>query len=139
MQILKVSLIILFGFELKHFLADFTGLQTKQMLANKGNLLKWGGYEHAFVHAALTALVVWVLCAPWLYLLDIDRMVPLLVRCCLLEFVWHWLTDYIKATVTQQNKWQTSNQQYWVAMGLDQLSHQCCYILLVWYLAPAII
>ncbi|MBN9053789.1 MAG: DUF3307 domain-containing protein, partial [Rhizobiales bacterium] len=49
--------LLFIGLELKHYIADYF-LQPGWMLGGKGDFRKTGGYAHAGVHAALTALVL---------------------------------------------------------------------------------
>ncbi len=111
-----LTIVLLFGLFLKHFLCDFVW-QTPWMLAGKGDMRCLGGYAHAGLHALLTAVVLWSF--------DQNGWLAL----ALFEFVVHYLVDWSKVRIgsglTQADK------RYWIAFGADQLAHALTYLAIV--------
>ena len=113
--------LLFFGLELKHYVADYF-LQPAWMLAGKGDLRQPGGYAHAGVHAALTALVLLLAAAP-------PATLMLIVAA---EFVVHYVLDYSKIHYSRGVHVDTEPRRFWGLHGLDQLTHQLTYGVIIY-------
>lgn len=131
-------LVLLALLQFKHFVVDFTSMQTPYMYLNKGNPRHPGGYYHALLHVFCTLLTLQIasyctgtfthMAHP---LAERAFVIPVL-QCAVVEFVWHWVTDLVKTDVVKVKGWKADkHQQFWTALGVDQLSHQWCYLVMV--------
>lgn len=109
--ILIISLLII-----KHFVLDFL-YQPEWMWKNKGNLKHYGGYAHAGLHAVGTFILLF-----WIN--------PLLViYCALAEGVAHYVIDYNKMNIVKSKGWgANTHNEFWIALGVDQMLHYFCYV-----------
>ena len=114
--------VLLLGFQLKHFIADYL-LQTGWMIAQKGNLRAWGGYAHAGVHVLGSAIVLAIAHVPWL------TAVLLLAA----EFVIHYALDFAKVGYGRGIDPDEHAQRFWAMHGLDQLLHQLTYAAMIYF------
>ena len=71
--------VLMIGLELKHFVADYL-LQPGWILAGKGDFRKPGGYAHAGIHVAFSALVLAIAGTPLAPLLAIIAAEFVLIR-----------------------------------------------------------
>lgn len=115
--------LLLIFFEFKHFVADFL-LQNKYML---GKFKPGWGFvlplsAHCAVHAAFTLGL--------LLTLGQSNLWPLAV----FDFVSHFFIDRLKASPKLLGKWHPNDSKFWYALGLDQLLHHICAILIVYIL-----
>ena len=106
-------LILLF---LKHYLLDFVW-QNSYMFQNKGTFLHPGGWLHAGLHSVATLILLLLIGYPDIALI-----------CSAMEFVIHYLTDYIKVNIEKKFSLSISDPRYWQLFGLDQLIHNITYI-----------
>ncbi len=113
--------LLLIGLELKHFVADYL-LQPGWMLAGKGSFTRIGGYAHAGVHAAMTAVLLLIVSTPL-------SMLALLV---VAEFVVHYLLDWSKIQYSRGVHVDTMPQRFWALHGADQLAHQVTYAAIIY-------
>ncbi|WP_055046938.1 DUF3307 domain-containing protein [Devosia sp. A16] len=113
--------LLFIGLELKHYIADYF-LQPGWMLGGKGDFRKPGGYAHAGVHAALTALVLLLAGTPLSWLAAI----------VLAEFVVHYLLDYSKIHYSRGVHVDTQPRRFWSLHGLDQITHQLTYAAIIY-------
>jgi hypothetical protein len=105
---------------IKHYIADFV-LQFEYMVEQKGTYGRRGGLDHALMHGALTAMVMYVC-------LSVVSVVPAVVL-GLIDSIMHYHIDYVKA------RWGTrdpNKQRFWIELGADQMAHYLFYIWLVW-------
>jgi hypothetical protein len=109
-------LILLF---VKHYLFDYVW-QNPYMFQNKGILFHPGGLLHAGLHSVAT-----------LILLLLIGYTEIALICSAIEFVIHYLTDYIKVNIEKKFRLSTSDPRYWQLFGLDQLIHSITYIFIV--------
>lgn len=116
----QVFFLLLLGLEIKHFIADYL-LQTTMMLRGKGDLRAAGGYAHAGVHAAASAVVLFVAGVP---------LVPLL-GIILAEFCVHYGLDYWKMQYGRNVQASSQPKLFWALHGLDQLFHQLTYAAMI--------
>ncbi len=115
-------LICLIGLQFKHFLADFC-LQNLYMVTNKGRYGHPGGLLHAWVHASLTLVVLFV-AAP--------DGTPILTLAAF-EFFAHYHVDWAKEKLSEKMGVKKDTYPYWVALGIDQFMHHLTLIIVLWY------
>lgn len=113
--------VLMIGLELKHFVADYL-LQPGWILAGKGDFRKPGGYAHAGIHVAFSALVLALAGTP---------LAPLLAIIAA-EFVIHYLLDYAKIHYSHSVRMDSQAPKYWALFGLDQTAHQLTYAAMIW-------
>jgi hypothetical protein len=102
----------------KHFVADFV-LQTKFQYSNKGKFLHPGGLLHGLITIAATAVVLLAFRIP-------ISLWPLILG---VEFVAHYMMDFIKVRINQKMGWSpTTHQQYFILLGFDQMVHYLTYV-----------
>jgi hypothetical protein len=117
---LALFLILFVGFEAKHYLADYF-LQPAWMLGGKGDIRHPGGYAHAGVHAALSALVLLAAATP----------LPLLALLVAAEYCVHYGLDYAKIHYSRGIHIDTEPRRFWALHGIDQLTHQLTYAAII--------
>ena len=115
------SLLIMLGLVIKHFVADFL-LQFSWMIEEKGQLNRFGGYAHAAVHGAGTA--IWL----WIYGLGVAWIIAL----ALAEVAVHYAIDFTKARTTDHISSTAQPRLFWGLYGLDQLLHHLTYLVLTY-------
>jgi hypothetical protein len=111
-----VLLVLLCGFQIKHFIADYL-LQTPKMLAEKGEIGALGGYMHAAVHVIGSAIVLAVA----------GTKLPILIALLAAEFVVHYALDFFKAYYGRGVHSSDQPAKFWALHGLDQFLHQLTY------------
>ncbi|NQU67192.1 MAG: DUF3307 domain-containing protein [Candidatus Marinimicrobia bacterium] len=115
---------------IKHFLADFTPLQTHYMLANKGTYGHWGGISHAGVHAILSIIVLVIAS------IGFAEIRWAMIFCiCIGEFFIHYHMDWFKEYVCRVKEWKSTDYPFWGLFGIDQLVHHLTYIAMIWVYA----
>lgn len=107
-------------FQIKHFLCDFA-LQTSGQIRNKGVYLHPAGLTHAGLHAIGSVPAILVL----------TRSPLPLVVLPLVEFAFHYHTDYGKVKLDRHLRLNDQNTLYWIIFGTDQLIHQLTYIAMI--------
>lgn len=118
--------ILLVGFEVKHYVADYF-LQPAWMLGGKGDFHQLGGYAHAGVHVALSAVVLLLAGTP-----------PLtLGLLAIAEYVVHYALDYAKIHYSRGVRINTSPRRFWALHGVDQLTHQLTYAAMIYVVLDA--
>lgn len=113
--------LLLVGLELKHFVADYT-LQSPLILSGKGNLRAPGGYIHAGIHSAGSAVV----------LLLAGIKLPVLLALIAAEFVVHYGLDYAKIHYSRNVHAATQPSRFWALHGFDQLTHHLTYAAMIY-------
>jgi hypothetical protein len=124
----KEILVVLILFQIKHFFSDFP-LQSVYMLGKGKTGLAWimPLSAHCAVHAGLSLLII----------LFVN---PSLFWLVLAEFGAHFVIDRSKCLYKlPQGAWAPEDKgkyltKYYMAFGLDQLAHQGCYMLMVYFL-----
>lgn len=115
-------LILMFSLQMKHFVFDFI-LQPSFMYLNKGNIFHCGGWLHAGLHSVATVIILAILG---------NLSLSMLTSVFMLELFWHYITDYSKVNICSFYGWKANtSEKYWWMMGLDQLSHQLCYLAII--------
>ncbi|HUV32807.1 MAG TPA: DUF3307 domain-containing protein [Devosiaceae bacterium] len=115
-------LVLLVGFQIKHFLADYL-LQPGWMLQGKGSIAAAGGYIHAGVHSACSAIVLVVAGVP----------PGLTAVLAVAEFVVHYLLDFSKIRYSAGVDEAREPAKYWGMFGFDQLMHQLTYAAMIYF------
>jgi hypothetical protein len=118
---LALFLILFLGLEIKHYIADYF-LQPAWMLVGKGDLRHPGGYAHAGVHAALSAVVLLIAGTP----------LPILAALVVGEWVVHYVLDFSKIHYSRGVHVDTSPRRFWALHGVDQLTHQLTYAVMIY-------
>lgn len=112
-----MEMLFLFLLFVKHYIVDFV-LQTDAMVKGKGIYGNRDGIMHSAQHAIGTLIVAMLLLphpASWFLL-------------ALFDFIAHYHIDWIKMNWGNRD---ITNPRFWNHLGLDQLAHQCCYLLMV--------
>jgi hypothetical protein len=112
---------LLIGLEIKHYVADYF-LQPGWMLGGKGDLRHPGGYAHAAIHAALSALVLLVCGTP----------AGLVAMLFVAEFVLHYALDFAKIHYSMGVHVDKEPRRFWALHGIDQLTHQLTYAAMIY-------
>ncbi|MDR3473642.1 MAG: DUF3307 domain-containing protein [Devosia sp.] len=120
-------LLLLAGFELKHFVADYM-LQTGWMIAGKGRLAAPGGYAHAGIHVLGSAIILALLHVP----------APAIAELAAGEFVIHYALDFAKVYYGHGVNPDQDPQRFWALHGLDQVLHQLTYLGMTYFALRAI-
>ena len=118
---LGTVVLLLAGFELKHFIADYL-MQPGWMIAQKGNLGAPGGYVHACIHAAGSVLVLLLAAVP----------PGVLAGLVVAEFFIHYALDFAKARYGHGIDPDEDASSFWGLHGLDQLFHQLTYVVMLY-------
>lgn len=118
--------ILFVGFEIKHYVADYF-LQPAWMLGGKGDFRRLGGYAHAGVHVALSAVVLLLAGAPS----------PILALLAVAEYVVHYALDYAKVHYSRGVHIDTDPRRFWALHGADQLAHQLTYAAMIYAVLDA--
>ena len=120
MEILLLILLL----QIKHWYADFK-IQTYMQTVKKGVWLDPIGLSHTADH-------IW---CSFVALLVFNLLVPLSVTAMILavfaEGITHYIIDFVKVKYGIKDN---TKPLFWNQFGLDQLAHQSCYLLMVWYL-----
>ncbi len=123
----------------KHYVVDFTRLQTPWMYLNKGKYGHPGGLVHSLLQAVMSApLFLWAVTqsdgyalATWYKLAQL-QMVGVLI---LLEFLVHYHMDWFKVWLQTKKGWLPhTSPHYWSLLGVDQMVHHLTYVtmLAIW-------
>lgn len=116
---------LFFLFQVKHYYADFV-IQTYAQTVRKGIYRDPVGISHSVDHAwtTLVALLVFDIFFQPLTL-------TLMIGMTLLEAVVHYHIDWLKVKYGIKDN---TKPLFWNQFGMDQLAHQICYLLMVWYI-----
>lgn len=112
------GLIILYGLLIKHAIADLAIQSLRKTPGDKSNLRSLKGYIHAADHALLTFVVIALL----------TNNVLMSFSIALLDYVLHFIIDYIKTIIIKRYKWTTGHNAYWITQAVDQILHYTCYL-----------
>ncbi|QDH83665.1 hypothetical protein [Achromobacter phage Motura] len=123
----SMVVLLLCALQVKHFFVDFV-FQTDTMVREKGIYGAPGGLVHSLQHAVATGLIVpYFLVGP-----EVWRVVTMTLFIVVLEFMWHYHTDFYKMWHGKKHGLNPSHKAFWVSLGLDQLSHQLNYVVIIW-------
>ena len=116
------SLIFFFLLTVKHAVADL-GMQARLTDAKHGTklqLTKPRLWIHCSHHAVLTFVIA-------LLLVGVSKAIMLAA----LDFVLHFIIDYIKHKLAVRNGVTSKSQKYWEYATIDQIAHYTTYFILV--------
>ncbi len=121
MEILALILLL----QIKHYYADFA-IQTYAQTVRKGIYRDPVGISHSVDHVwtTLVALLVFDIFVVPLELFD-------MIAVALLEGIVHYHIDWTKVKFGTKDN---TKPMFWNQFGMDQLAHQACYLVMVWYL-----
>ena len=108
----------------KHFLADFCW-QSDRMIKDKGHFGRAGGFHHAGIHGILTYVIL-------MHFLGIQACAML----AMFDAVIHYAVDWTK--VRASVRLTTTDNAYWVWVGVDQLFHAFTYIMIAFVVSVLI-
>jgi hypothetical protein len=114
------ALLLLVGFQIKHFICDGP-LQTLSMVLAKSHYGRPLGVAHAAIHGVGTLAV---------FLLGGLSSALILA---LVDFVIHYHIDFAKENLVKRMGWGTDKGPFWWALSGDQALHQLTYLGLVWF------
>ena len=109
----------------KHAIADFF-LQTRYQWSNKGRYGHPGGLLHTAIHVCMSLPVLLIL-AP----INMEHAAMVMGA----EALVHYHCDWTKEQLVKRAGWTPVTDQFWRAMGIDQLVHGLTYVGMVWALA----
>ena len=111
-------LVLLF---IKHWYIDFVN-QSNEEVAGKGIYGNAHGLMHSIKHGVATTLIFLVYFQSFEFSVIIG----------LIDFVLHYHIDWGKMNINRRYGYTIEMPQFWAWLGLDQLAHQLCYVLLIW-------
>lgn len=111
-------LVLLF---IKHWYIDFVN-QSNEEVAGKGIYGNAHGLMHSIKHGVATTLIF----------LAYFQSFEFSVIIGLIDFVLHYHIDWAKMNINRRYGYTIEMPQFWAWLGLDQLAHQLCYVLLIW-------
>ena len=120
---------LLFLMVVKHFICDFalqgrlTGPHDKHLLTSRRLRL------HALDHAVGTAIVF--LFVARFYFAQGNLVFASIVLFPVLDFVGHFLIDWLKNNFVKHNGWSHSSREFWILTSIDQILHTTTYLAFV--------
>jgi hypothetical protein len=122
----ELALALMVAFCVKHYVWDFTRLQTPRMFLNKGTYGHPGGIAHTWVHA-LTSFLILMLLVPG------HHHFFAALGLSALEFFVHYHMDWFKMWWNKRNGYKPDTHfEFWNLVGVDQLVHYLTYITMTW-------
>ena len=119
MDYLTIALILLALLQVKHWYIDFVN-QTDEEVKHKGIYLNWLGVKHSLKHGVGTAIIV----------LSVTNFNVALAMGAL-DFILHYHIDWVKMNYGNRD---ITTKAFWSHLGLDQMAHQLCYLLIIFIL-----
>lgn len=113
-------LTLLYLFIVKHFYADFI-MQTYEQTIRKGIYGDWVGITHSLDHVWTTIIVLAI------FNIIHSIQIVLILPVALIEGIVHYHIDWIKVKFGCKD---SNNPTFWAQLGLDQLAHHFCYLLI---------
>lgn len=113
---INTLLFILVLLQIKHWYIDFVN-QTNEEVKYKGEYLDWRGVKHSFKHGLGTFVCLWVVTG-W-------PNIEFAFFVGALDIILHYHIDWIKMNYGNRD---ITTPQFWNHLGLDQMTHQLCYI-----------
>lgn len=121
----QVAVVMLMALFIKHFIVDFPLQAFPYQYRNKGTYGHPGGLLHSGLHVVGTALAL-------LPFADSSR-VDVMLLLAFADGVIHYHIDWAKMNINAKYGWgPTTHEQFWVALGVDQLLHALTYLGIVW-------
>lgn len=123
-------LFVFFLLMVKHFVCDFA-LQGRfaKKTHDKHLLTSHLGHLHALDHGIGTALV-FLFVASWAFAQGHAIFVTIILF-GILDYVMHFLIDWLKNNFVVSNGWKQSNREFWILTSVDQSLHTLSYFLIV--------
>lgn len=122
-----VTLVLVFLFMTKHFVADFL-LQPAFMHQNKGTYGHFGGIVHAGIHSLFTAFVLLV----FMFFEVVEISATTINVIVLAEFVVHYHIDWAKMNINKRMGWgANTHAEFWYLTGFDQYLHMLTYVVII--------
>ena len=115
-----LTLVLLFLFAFKHFIADFV-CQTTQMVIEKGQYGAFWGIVHSAIHGLMTFSI----------LMFATKDITLSFGVSFVDFATHYHIDWSKQQLSRNYTY--TDKIWWFFMGLDQLLHYTVYYGIIWY------
>jgi hypothetical protein len=115
-------IVLLFCFQIKHFVCDYPLQIWPYMFKNKGTYGHSGGLLHAGVQGFGTFIVLSIF-TPFIF-----------TAMCMgvLDFITHYHIDYCKMKINNVYKLDPNKSSlFWILLGLDQLFHQVTYLYII--------
>jgi hypothetical protein len=113
------SIYILLGLLfIKHWYIDFVN-QSDEEIKGKGIYGNAHGIMHSLKHGVATTIIFCAFTGVFEYSVILG----------IIDFVIHYHVDYIKMRFGNRD---ITTNAFWAQLGLDQLAHSLCYLLLVW-------
>ncbi len=120
-----MELVILFLLQIKHWYVDFV-LQDDEQVKYKGVYGNFTGISHSIDHIIGNLIVLWLASL----FFTISPLV--IVVLSFLDGVVHYHIDWAKMNWGCRD---ITNKKFWNHLGLDQMAHQMCYLLMVFFIA----
>lgn len=131
---MSLALAMMTAFIVKHFICDFTKIQTPAMYLNKGIYGHPGGIAHAFVHVVASALILCFF-IPAVELAVYGKAtihLGIFVGLLLFEGLVHYHMDWFKMWWGKRKGYKPdTHPQFWFWLGIDQMVHYFTYIIMV--------
>ena len=106
--------------QIKHWYIDFVN-QSDEEVAHKGVYLNWLGMKHSLKHGLATFAI--------LYAITGFNYLYFALFLAVVDFVTHYHIDWIKMNYGNRD---IRTPQFWNHLGLDQMAHQICYIMIAY-------
>lgn len=118
---ISTLLVLLLLLQIKHMFADYY-LQTKKMMAGRGEYFHLGRAQHAGVHVIGSLIVLVIMGTP------VWALAVLLIG----EWILHFHIDYWKGSYSCRKELAPDQAAFWRAFGFDQFLHQISYLGMAW-------
>lgn len=120
-----MELIILFLLQIKHWYVDFV-LQDDEQVKGKGIYGNLIGMSHSLDHVAGN------LCVLFAVSLFYTLSPFVIIALSLIDGILHYHIDWVKMNFGCRD---ITNKKFWNHLGLDQMAHQICYLLMIYFIA----
>jgi len=114
-------LIVLVWLQVKHWIVDFI-LQTDSQVKTKGIYGNPTGISHSIDHV-IGSLIALLIASSYV---SIDP--GWIIIASLVDGILHYHIDYVKMRYGNRD---ITNKEFWSHLGLDQMAHQMCYLLMI--------
>ena len=128
---MNIALVLLTLFIIKHFICDFTKIQTPAMYMNKGTYGHPGGIAHACVHVVASALILCFF-IPAVEPRGVWENLGIFVGLLLFEGLVHYHMDWFRLWWNERKGYRCDlSDKFWFWLGIDQMVHYLTYIIMV--------
>jgi hypothetical protein len=123
-----MDLALLTALVVKHFICDFTRIQTPGMYLHKGTYGHPGGIAHAFVHVVASLVVLLLFSSIYAGNYMFFGIIGLLM----FEGAVHYHMDWFKMWWNREKGYKAdTHPEFWFWLGVDQMVHYLTYIVMV--------